>query len=329
MLDHGSERRLLDLWRRTGNGAARGGSIAIEALTGDVSPRRYYRVTSGRARAIAAIYPPDLRPVAARFRRTSDLLAGAGVRVPAILGVDEEGGLMLLEDVGAETLFDWRARSWSALAPYLQASFAAARRVRQVDPEAVAALLPPLDAAALERELALTWDAFLLPHDLVAGEELRRRLRDCLESLCAALEAEGLVPCHRDFMARNLVPLAGELEVAVLDHQDLRLGPRAYDAASLCNDSLYPPDETIGQLLGAELHHSAGYHRAVVQRTLKIVGTFASFARRGERRYLPLVAPSLARCLAHLAVLPEGETVAADLRPAWSDALSGRLRLLE
>ena len=28
---------------------------------------------------------------------------------------------------------------------------------------------------------------------------------------------------------------------------------------------------------------SAAYHRAAAQRTLKIVGTFASFARRGHR----------------------------------------------
>jgi aminoglycoside/choline kinase family phosphotransferase len=122
-------------------------------------------------------------------------------------------------------------------------------------------------------------------------------------------------------MARNLVPLSRPGEVVVLDHQDLRLGPQAYDAASLFNDSLYPPEAEVGEILGGALHHSADYHRAVVQRTWKIVGTFASFARRGQPRYLPLIPVSLERGLDHLAALDEGRSLASDLRRRWAGVL--------
>jgi aminoglycoside/choline kinase family phosphotransferase len=318
MSQHPIDDDFLRRWVAASNAFGTAGEIAIEALAGDVSPRRYYRVRGSGNRAVVAYYPPDLREVALRFRHTSDLLTAAGVRVPAVLRFDPEAGLMLLEDVGERTLFDWRERSWNTLRPRLEAAWSAARRVRAIAPAALQGLLPPLDAAALERELAMTWDVFLVPNQLVGDDPLGRRLRSCLEALCTALEADGLVPCHRDLMARNLVPLGAASEVALLDHQDLRLGPQAYDAASLFNDSLYPPEEMVETLIGVELHRSAAYHRAVVQRTWKIVGTFASFARRGQPRYLPLVRLSLRRGLDHLAALVEGESVAADLRQRWA-----------
>ncbi|HVR30748.1 MAG TPA: phosphotransferase, partial [Thermoanaerobaculia bacterium] len=299
-----------------GLGAA-GPECSVEWLSGDVSPRRYYRVRSGDDSAIVAFYPPELRPVGRRFQRTSELLAAAGVRVPAIRRFDEDAGLMMLEDLGTETLFDWRGRPWDALSPSLEAALAAARRVARIDVGALAELLPPLDAVGLERELGVTWDVFLVPQGLTGDETLRRRLRARLEVLCAELEAEGLVPCHRDFMARNLVPVPATGEIAVLDHQDLRLGPRSYDVASLFNDSLFPPERVVRELAGDEIWRSAGYHRAVVQRTLKIVGTFVSFARRGEPRYLPMVPMSLARCLESLAALPDDGGLASDLRRTW------------
>jgi aminoglycoside/choline kinase family phosphotransferase len=312
----------LQRWLSVGDLVGAAGELEIEPLAGDVSLRRYYRVAVRGERLIVAFYPPELHSVARRFERTTALLERAGVRVPAIRRVDADAGLMLIEDLGRETLFDWRARGWEALEPYLRAAHQAALRLRAIDPAALGdPLLPPLDAAVLERELAMTWDVFLLPNRLVGDDPLSRRLLDHLGALCAALEAGGMVPCHRDLMARNLVPLAASGEVALLDHQDLRLGPVDYDTASLFNDSLYPAEERVAAMIGPAVHASAGYHRAVAQRTLKIVGTFASFARRGHPRHLPLVAPSLRRGLDHLAALPESAALAADLERRWAGVL--------
>ena len=316
-IDHDDLRR----WLRATLAFSRG-EIAIEPLAGDVSTRRYYRVRAGDQRAIAVWYPEDLRAVALRFERSTELLERVGIRVPAIRRVDRERGLMLLEDVGRETLFDWRDRPWSEIEPRLASAHRAALRLRTIDAADIATgLLPPLDAAVLERELAMTWDVFLLPNGLVGDDELSRRLRRDLGALCAALEASGLVPCHRDLMARNLVPLEAAGEVALLDHQDLRLGPSAYDAASLFNDSLYPAEETVEALVGSAVYRSAAYHGAVAQRALKIVGTFASFARRGQPRHLPLIPRSLRRGLDHLAAVPETAGLAADLERRWANAL--------
>ena len=74
-------------------------------------------------------------------------------------------------------------------------------------------------------------------------------------------------------------------------------------------------------MLGSE--DRVRYHRAAAQRTLKAVGTYASFARRGADRHLPLVPPTLARCLEHMALVPESAAVAQGLAGVWGPVWSG------
>jgi N-acetylmuramate 1-kinase len=308
--------------------AARGYALAaVESLSGDVSPRRYARLSlQAPPTAILAVYPPEIAATAERFARTTAILERAGVRVPAILERDASAGWMLLEDVGPATLHDQGARGWEALAPCYESALGHLERIRGLPPAPIAALSPPLDAPLMERELRQTWELFLQPRGLLGGPSLERRLADFLAELCARVAAAGAVPCHRDFMPRNLVPLAGGPEVAVLDHQDLRLGPPAYDLAALLNDSLFPPPPVEARLLDAarRLEVAADdYHRAAVQRTLKAVGTYASFARRGADRHLVLIPPTLGAALRHLAALPEGGELAAALAPLWARAAPG------
>ena len=110
----------------------------------------------------------------------------------------------------------------------------------------------------------------------------------------------------------------------VIDHQDLRLGPRFYDLASLMNDSLFPPQSLETDLL-SELIQSeedrASYHRAAVQRTLKATGTFAAFAKLGDERHLALIPPTLTRALHHLEHLAETRALVGPLRTAWEPFL--------
>ncbi|MFY9819995.1 MAG: hypothetical protein WAM82_01345, partial [Thermoanaerobaculia bacterium] len=51
---------------------------------------------------------------------------------------------------------------------------------------------------------------------------------------------------------------------------------------------------------------------------LKAVGTYASFARRGAVRHVPLIPPTLRRFVRNFSRLPEGERLAARLAAAWS-----------
>ena len=295
-----------------------------EPLAGDVSVRRYERLERpGGGTALLAAYPPEVLPACGRFLATGALLARAGVRVPAVLAAECERGWMLIEDLGPRTVGEWgRGRPWSDLAPRFRAALDALQRIAALPAAEVAPLSPPLDRALLEHELAQTWEVYLEPRGLVAGG-LGERLQATLAALCERLGAEPPVPCHRDFMVRNLMP-DGAGGVAVLDHQDLRLGPPGYDLASLLNDTLFPPAAAAEELLAEAApgpEERLRYHRAAAQRTLKAVGTYAAFARRGADRHLPLIPGTLARGLHHLGRLPEDEGIADELLRAWRPVL--------
>jgi N-acetylmuramate 1-kinase len=293
-------------------------------LPGDVSPRRYTRLTAANGgTAILASYPAELLAACERFVRTGQILAAAGVPVPRVLAADCARGWMLLEDLGELTLADLRQRPWSELGAWFADAAKLAACIAALPPAAVRDLSPPLDRALLTTELAQTRQAFLEPRGLV--DELSMATLDAMDQLCGALAADPLLPCHRDFMARNLMPSPnGDRRLTVLDHQDLRLGPPAYDLASLLNDTLFPPPE-LEQRLVDELFPGAGgrlrYHRAAAQRTLKAVGSYAAFARRGFDRHVPLIGPTLRRFRRHFGSVPEGERLAPRLETAWAQVL--------
>jgi aminoglycoside/choline kinase family phosphotransferase len=298
----------------------------IQPLTGDVSPRRYARLRfEDGTTAILATYPSDIAPVCLRFLRTTEILEGAGVRVPRVLAADcDGGGWMLLEDLGPRTLGDWKERSWSELAGYFEDAVGIIDRIAGLPAGDLAELNPMLGRELLKKELAQTWEVFLEPRGLTGDPALAEILRAVLDAMCDALGSETPVPCHRDFMARNLMPLPGASQVAVLDHQDLRLGPPFYDLASLLNDTVFPPPEAEEALLARALPSPVDrvrYHRAAAQRTLKAVGTYAAFARRGADRHLPLIGPTLSRSLGHLALVPESAALVVDLGRVWGPAL--------
>ncbi|HEX4952188.1 MAG TPA: phosphotransferase [Thermoanaerobaculia bacterium] len=298
-------------------------SPTLVALTGDVSTRRYFRVTSGDRTAVLAVYPEEARAVCGRFVATTRLLESVGVPVPAVLATDGEAGLMLVEDLGDSTLWHHRDLPWAELARAFETASELSARIATLPVEAVVGLSPPLDRSLLERELQQTLRTFLRPQGFLAPAARAVRVEGGLRDLCDRVASQPVAVCHRDFMARNLVPAAraegepfGSL-LAVLDHQDLRCGPAAYDLASLLNDSLFPPpavEESLLERFLPALGSIEDYHAAAAQRALKAVGTYAAFAERGHPRHLPLIGPTLERALRHLAALPETASLAADLR---------------
>lgn len=302
--------------------AARGwAGAARRPLAGDVSTRRYLRLQSPDAgTALLVLYPTDLRPACHRFGTTTALLQRAGVRVPRVLAVDCDGGRMLVEDLGEETVDVWAARrldegaGWQVVAPRFRSAAEAARRITGLPRADVADLSPPLDRELLTRELTLAAEHFLEPRRLLGD-----RGREPLRVLAAAVAAPPPVPCHRDLMVRNLLPTA-DGGVAVIDHQDLRLGPPLYDLASLLNDTLFPPAALEEELLaawGVGAAERTDYHRVAAQRTLKAVGSYAMAAARRNRRRLALVAPTLERALSHLRAVPELAAWAEELARRW------------
>lgn len=299
----------------------------IVVLPGDISPRRYARVTEASgATAIAAYYPESVRAAMRRYSLATELMGDAKVRVPRILLASESEGFMLVEDLGPATVFEKAAAAApAAITAWFAEAVKIVASIQTIPPNQVSALNPPLDGAWLARELEQTWDSFLTPRGLAGSLAEAQALRTALGELCAALGRGEQVVCHRDFMVRNLIPTDHGL--AVIDHQDTRLGPVAYDLASLLNDSWFPPDELEARCVTEVLSRAAGegtradYDRAAAQRTLKAVGSFARAAANGSAKHEALIAPTMERALRNLARAPETRSIAVPLSARWHQHL--------
>jgi hypothetical protein len=226
-------------------------------------------------------------------RRT---LEGA-LRVPRLIA-DDGKGHHVVEDFGVEDLATLlSARPADRPECLASAVDAAAAIAAMPDP----GINPPFDFALFRRELDLAREAVF---DLYLRAPLSAEDREAhdhfADALCREILEHPRVLCHRDFHGNNLFPFPGE--VGAIDFQDMRLGPDAYDAASLLWERTTLDwmtedlaSETIDRLARRRgidpeaLRRRAD--RVLLQRAWKVCGTFARAVAQGRgeiyRRYLP------------------------------------------
>ncbi|MDN5781147.1 MAG: phosphotransferase [Luteimonas sp.] len=276
-------------WAR---GVSAGEVDALHRASADAGFRSYWR---GAPDGIVMDSPPaleDVRPWLAMHA----VLESGGVRVPRILARDVDAGFLLLEDLGPSTCLQVAdAGNVDALVE------SAVDQLLRLQAIACPPGLPAYDRALLVRELGLFREWFLQRHLGVAlddGEDAALRGIEVL--LVDAALAQPQVLVHRDFMLRNLMPVAGG--PAVLDFQDAVRGPIAYDMLSLCRDAFASWPEarverwregyrTRAAAAGLPVPDAARFERDFdlvgVQRHLKVLGIFARLHHRdGKPRYL-------------------------------------------
>lgn len=295
-------------WARAALGDA---GATLERASTDAGFRSYWRTHGAAPSRIVMDSPPDREDVRP-WLRVRDLLEVGGVRVPHVLARDVDAGFLLLEDLGGPTVA--QAITDANADVHMQAAIAQLVRLQSL---ALPADVPAFGEALLQRDAGLFEEWFLRRHlgiELNCGdaehlELAQRRLMD------NAL-AQPRVPTHRDYMPRNLMPVDGG--PAVLDFQDLVLGPVAYDPVSLLRDAFlsWPEARVEGWLRDYHARAAAAglpvpaldvFLRDAdwcgVQRHLKILGIFARLHHRDDKpRYLA----DAPRFLAYLdAVVPK------------------------
>ncbi|BDD86836.1 aminoglycoside phosphotransferase family protein [Desulfofustis limnaeus] len=284
----------------------------LQPLLGDGSARRFFRVfAGGRPLCLAALPAGGSQrelAEAASWLAIVRHLHQAGAPVPQVLGADLSIGLLLFEDFGDCRLHDLLHRDRPrGLALYPEI----VRRLAQMQVRGVEGFqtdwcydAPCYDQAVMvERESLYFLSAFWV--DTLFAEEVAG-LREEFERL-AATAAATCQPLfmHRDFQSRNI--MVGEDRLGFIDFQAGRLGPPAYDVASLLIDpyaslsdrqqhqvfALYL--EEMGRLGGVDLAAlQASYPYLAVQRNLQIIGAFAYLSgRRGKGFFRGFILPSL------------------------------------
>jgi len=301
--------------RRLGRGGR------IEALSGDASSRRYFRVFAGESRAVGAVYPAPFSCEEEPFIEIQGLLSAWGVPVPRVLDCDGPRGAMLLEDLGDQTLqraVEGGLGREEKRGLYREAlhQLAAFQRASGESGSTASCFRVAFDVEKLSWELHYFEKHFLegLRGAMLSVED-RSTLALGFLRLSEELASWPRVLCHRDFHSRNLMLHLGTLYW--IDFQDARLGPATYDVASLLRDSYVELDEDLVEELAEEFRQSAvpavsreTFERQLaltaVQRNLKALGTFGYHATvRGNSVYLPYVPRTLASAGEQLARQPE------------------------
>ena len=225
------------------------------------SARRFFRLGAYPASVVGMLSPSP--PVGENgvdenhcFDYVARLLAEAGAPVPGILHRNLEKGWFVLEDAGERLLHDLlRAQGEAAAEPFYRKTLDCLVRIqsqatRDFAPDRTHN--PPYNGTFARRwESGYFMERLLLPlrspaDPAAAGPNARLRpgppfpaaeaLAPELDRLAEELDRSPLptVFIHRDFQSQNITIRGGG--VGILDFQGARLGPPAYDAASLLLD---------------------------------------------------------------------------------------------
>ena len=313
------------------------GVSSLTPLAGDASTRDYARLAhpgGSRPSSVGMIMPEPFSKETLPFIDVQVHFKEIGVMVPEIFTVDEESGVILLEDCGDESLEDvWRRGGWEEARPHYDAALDMMVAMQEAPTSPAGgrvALARRFDAEFFTNELHHTRKyAF---ESLLGMETDERTLDAVFRELCEEICRIPFRLTHRDYHSRNLMVL--DEAVFAIDFQDARMGPALYDLASLVFDSYvdlgsgardYLIDrywETCGQRLFSDKEE---YERALrgtaIQRNLKAIGTFAyQKAARGAERYLESIPHTVRMVQEHFEKRRDLGPLHASLKP-FLDAL--------
>ncbi|MEY6432576.1 phosphotransferase [Thioalkalicoccus limnaeus] len=311
--------------------------LAMTAVAGDASARRYWRIELGHRTLIAMDAPPE-REDGRRFARIAAAWRAVGLNLPQVLAADFEQGFLLISDLGTKTFLE----------------VLDAERAERLYRDALGALiliqdrapttgLPAYDEALLRRELAIFDDwllAGLLGLSLRDGE--LRALATIRDLLVDNALQQPQVAVHRDYHSRNL--MVSTPSPGILDFQDAVLGPLTYDLVSLLRDCYIAwPAERVQAWLHDYL--DLAQERRIldpglidrvprwmdlmgVQRHLKAAGIFARLKLRdGRPGYLADIPRTLDYVLAVARAYPElaplADLIDGRVVPAFRAARAG------
>jgi aminoglycoside/choline kinase family phosphotransferase len=297
-------------------GQAPGVTVNEQALHGDGSDRRWYRLTCDDKRLIMADHgiriasPPQEADAYVAIGRH---LRYRGIPVPRIVLDDTFSGLVFMEDLGDQhlqsavlgcsnkdtlDLYERVIGHWATMAVEGADGFDTAWTYQT----------PCYDRLLiLEKEARYFCEAFLQQY--LNRDISFETLADEFESLADATMDHGVTGfMHRDFQSRNI--MVHHDGIFFIDFQGGRLGPVQYDLASLLIDPYTAlPFDLQARLRrhGASILHRRygvdevrfikGYDCCAVTRNLQILGAFAFLSRTKGKTAFEAYIPRALTCL--------------------------------
>ncbi|MFV5311253.1 phosphotransferase [Acinetobacter schindleri] len=265
-------------------------------LAGDASFRRYARIKLNNKTFMLMDAPPE-KEDCVPFVTIDEFFDVNGVRVPHIVAKDLENGLLLLEDFGNVMLSD--LLNDATVDAYYEQSFKQLVQLQSIQGQGHFAEYS-YEKLISEMELLTDWMLPALKVIPTAAESTL--IKRTFAILANAALAQPQVIVHRDFHSRNLMQIAGETDLGVIDFQDAVIGADTYDLISITRDAyvqwnadrVYCWFETFYNLLPASAKEGRDFGQfkkdadmMAIQRHIKILGIFVRlFERDGKSGYL-------------------------------------------
>ena len=264
--------------------------VSFNAIQGDASSRRYFRVNTGDIEVIA-VHASPLTENNVAFVNVAHAFREQQVNVPEILQVNYDNGFLLLSDLGDTQLL--KVLNQENVHIYYGQAFEDIIKIqschRFADWE-----LPSFNEALLLKELRRFDEWYLEQHlNLTLSSSDWKMLHHSYVLLIELAQNQPQVCVHRDFHSRNLMVL-NENKLGVLDFQDAVRGPVTYDLVSLLRDCYIEwPLEQVYKwvsefaLLSKPKQNQDEYQQWFdwigLQRHLKVLGIFARLYRRDNK----------------------------------------------
>lgn len=231
----------LEQWLKDQCGFA---DFRLEAMIGDASFRRYFRLYHANQTYVVMDAPPP-HEHCEPFIRIAKTLRQEGLQAPEIFHADDIKGFLVLTDFGDQKMLNTLNKT-NAEILYKEAILTLVQLQKiQISDQRI----PFFTAERMMEELLLFKEWFLhrfLEVSLTTDAE--RSLQYIFQILCDEATRQPQVFMHRDYHSANLMVLPHN-KIAILDFQDAFVGPLLYDLVSLLRDCYIDwPDTFVTQL---------------------------------------------------------------------------------
>ena len=264
------------------------GATNVEFLGSRGSERVFFGCDQG----VAVLYDDGNRDENGKYTGHARWLKAKGIPVPEILADVPEKKAMLMSNAGTERKMS--LDDYAAVVKTLVRFNALG-----TEPDLPANLLPPFDDETWE------WERDLFAKYCLGANfqmEMPEAVRKELEGVAEVLEKEPKALVHRDFQSTNVLWKNGRL--SFIDFQGMRLGPAAYDLASLVYDPYVAFAEGERRALVALYAKESGRPEiesvlpfAAVQRLCQCLGAYGRLASVGQPQFAKHVVPALQNLL--------------------------------
>ena len=257
----------------------------MDILKLEASGREYYRLHFDKAEPLVMCYLDPKKGNHTKFLHTSNFFTSLSINSPEIILVDQDIGVIVQQDLGDKCLIDMDLNKNPEL---LKQSVEILSKIQTAHiPQ-----IDKLDEESLTMQMETMQSIFL---EKFLSFKKSKEIEILQSRALSKLSEQPWMNCHFDFERRNLM-VDSNNEIAVIDFQDLCIGPVGIDLAGIVVDHYISySDKLINNALKHYIESSQldvsvkdvfeWLRWGGVQRNMRILGTLSNLYIQDNRTF--------------------------------------------